>query len=168
MVNKKYPSQEFLYVLLFHIVAPHCKIMEMKTATPRILPHFPTTSELFLLKMMRQWDISIIDTPNIHCVKRVHIRSYSGPHFSHIFPHSDWIRRDTELTGILNQQPYHSDFHMLPGEVQQNWQQLVNHQVPLIGLNIDKCGLNVKEICLNQGLIAMKLYLLWRKRTAMC
>ena len=102
MVNKKYPSQEFLYVLLFHIVAPHCKIMEMKTATPRILPHFPTTSELFLLKMMRQWDISIIDTPNIHCVKRVHIRSYSGPHFSHIFPHSDWIRRDTEYLSIFS------------------------------------------------------------------
>ena len=28
-------------------------------------------------------------------VKRVRIRSYSGPHFSRIFPHSDWIRRDT-------------------------------------------------------------------------
>ena len=33
-----------------------------------------------------------------HCVKRVRIRSYSGPHFSRIFPHSDWIRRDTYLT----------------------------------------------------------------------
>ena len=29
-----------------------------------------------------------------HCVKSVHIRSYSGPHFSRIFPHLDWIRRD--------------------------------------------------------------------------
>ena len=27
-----------------------------------------------------------------HDVKRVRIRSYSGPHFSCIFPHSDWIR----------------------------------------------------------------------------
>ena len=27
--------------------------------------------------------------------KRVCIWSYSGPHFSCIFPHSDWIRRDT-------------------------------------------------------------------------
>ena len=27
-----------------------------------------------------------------NCVKRVRIQSYSGPHFSHIFPHSDWIR----------------------------------------------------------------------------
>ena len=31
-----------------------------------------------------------------HCLKRVRIRSYSGPHFSRIFLHSDWIRRDTE------------------------------------------------------------------------
>ena len=29
-----------------------------------------------------------------HCVKRVRIRSYSGPHFSHIFLLSNWIRRD--------------------------------------------------------------------------
>ena len=25
-----------------------------------------------------------------HCVKSVRIRSYSGPHFSRIFPHLDW------------------------------------------------------------------------------
>ena len=31
----------------------------------------------------------------IHGVKGVRIRSYSGPHFSRIFPHSDWIWRDT-------------------------------------------------------------------------
>ena len=31
----------------------------------------------------------------IHWVKRVRIRSYSGPHFSRIYPHSDWIRRDS-------------------------------------------------------------------------
>ena len=29
-----------------------------------------------------------------HCVKGVHIRSYSGPHFSHIFPHSVRIREN--------------------------------------------------------------------------
>ena len=28
-----------------------------------------------------------------HCVKSVRIRSYSGLHFSRIFPHSDWIQR---------------------------------------------------------------------------
>ena len=31
----------------------------------------------------------------MHCIKSVHIRSYSGPHFSRIFPHLDWTRRDT-------------------------------------------------------------------------
>ena len=30
-----------------------------------------------------------------HCIKCVRIRSYSGPHFSRISPHSEWIRRDT-------------------------------------------------------------------------
>ena len=35
---------------------------------------------------------------NVHCVKSVRIRSYSGPHFSHIFLHSDWIRGGTEYT----------------------------------------------------------------------
>ena len=29
-----------------------------------------------------------------YCVKSVRIRSYSGPNFSRIFTHSDWIRRD--------------------------------------------------------------------------
>ena len=29
---------------------------------------------------------------SLHCVRRVRIRSFSGPHFSRIFPHSDWIR----------------------------------------------------------------------------
>ena len=30
-----------------------------------------------------------------YCVKSVRTRSYSDPHFSRIFPHLDWIRRDT-------------------------------------------------------------------------
>ena len=36
-----------------------------------------------------------------HCVKRVRIWSYSGPHFFRIFPHSDWIRRDTEYLFVF-------------------------------------------------------------------
>ena len=31
----------------------------------------------------------------LYCVKSVRIRSYSGPHLSRIFRHSDWIRRAT-------------------------------------------------------------------------
>ena len=30
MVNQKYASQEFLYILLFHTVAPHCIILKNK------------------------------------------------------------------------------------------------------------------------------------------
>ena len=39
---------------------------------------------------------------NYHCVKRVRIRSYSGPPFSRIFPHSDWIQRDTEYLSVFS------------------------------------------------------------------
>lgn len=34
----------------------------------------------------------VIKSTVIHCVKNVPIRYYSGPHFSCIFPLSDWIR----------------------------------------------------------------------------
>ena len=37
-----------------------------------------------------------------HCVKSGRIRSYSGPRFSRIFPHSDWIRRDTEYLSVFS------------------------------------------------------------------
>ena len=37
---------------------------------------------------------------NIHCVKSVRIQSYSGPYFSRIFQHSDWIRRDREYLSV--------------------------------------------------------------------
>ena len=30
------------------------------------------------------------------------IQSYSGPHFSHIFPHWDWIRRDTNYLSVFS------------------------------------------------------------------
>ena len=33
-----------------------------------------------------------------HCVKRVRVRSYSGPHF----PHLDWIRRDTPYLSLFS------------------------------------------------------------------
>ena len=38
----------------------------------------------------------------MHCAKSVHIRSYSGPHFSRIFPHSDWIRRETKYLSVFS------------------------------------------------------------------
>ena len=36
-----------------------------------------------------------------HCVKSARIRNYSSPHFSHIFPHLDRIRRDTEYLSLF-------------------------------------------------------------------
>ena len=43
-------------------------------------------------------DFSIKYSKSTHCLKSVRIRSYSGPHFSRIFPHADWIRRDTGIS----------------------------------------------------------------------
>ena len=37
-----------------------------------------------------------------HCFKTVRIRSYSDPHFSRIFSHSDWIRRDTKYHSVFS------------------------------------------------------------------
>ena len=37
-----------------------------------------------------------------HCVKSVRIRSYSGPYFPRIFPHSKWIRIDTEYLSVFS------------------------------------------------------------------
>ena len=35
-------------------------------------------------------------TKAVHCVKSVRIRSYSGPHFSRIFPHSGKYGKNTD------------------------------------------------------------------------
>ena len=37
-----------------------------------------------------------------HRVKSVRIRCYSGPHFSRIFPHSDWMWRDTDYLSVFS------------------------------------------------------------------
>ena len=49
------------------------------------------------------------------------------------------------VVDVLKQHPYLSDFQMFPGEVKEQWRQLVN-QVPMIGFNSGKYDLNmVKE-----------------------
>ena len=48
----------------------------------------------------------LITSKFLHCLKSVYIRSYSVPHFSHIFPHSDSRRRDTEYLSLLSPNPY--------------------------------------------------------------
>ena len=47
------------------------------------------------------WPISV-KLHNYNCVKRVRIWSYSGSHFSCIFPHTDWIRREYLFVFSLN------------------------------------------------------------------
>ena len=48
-----------------------------------------------------------------HGVKRVRIRSCSGPHFSRIFPHSDWIRRDTPWKSGKNADQNNSEYRLV-------------------------------------------------------
>ena len=38
-----------------------------------------------------------------HCIKIARIQSYSGLHFSCIFPYWDWIRRDTQYLSVFSQ-----------------------------------------------------------------
>ena len=55
--------------------------------------HFPYTC---LIKW-RPWLNQECASKKPHWLKRVRIPRYSGPHFSRIFPHSDWIRKDTNV-----------------------------------------------------------------------
>ena len=61
------------------------------------------------IKLLLYWKLLLSCTAyrECHCVKSVHIRSHSGPRFSRIFPHLDWIRSDTEhLSVSLRISPY--------------------------------------------------------------
>ena len=40
--------------------------------------------------------------PYLAWIRSFRIRSYSGPYFSRIFLHSDWIRRDTEYLPVFS------------------------------------------------------------------
>ena len=63
-------------------------------STYRIYCIFKTIQSLCSLKWLNSSPKRV--SSFIHCVKSVRIRSYSGAHFSRIFPHSDWIRRDIQ------------------------------------------------------------------------
>ena len=47
-----------------------------------------------LKKKLEDMHLFIVSKLVEHYVKSVRIQCYSGPHFSRIFPHSDWIRKD--------------------------------------------------------------------------
>ena len=54
------------------------------------------------LLAIKMWNFYTTLMQQLHCVKRVRIRSYSGLQFSLIFPHSDWIRRNTEYLSVFS------------------------------------------------------------------
>ena len=66
------------------------KVSKLKTFNWKI-------SKLKALNMSRLaiFSLKMYKLKTFQCVKSVRIRSYSGPHFPRIFPHSDWIRRDS-------------------------------------------------------------------------
>ena len=70
----------------------------------------------------------------LHCVKRVRIRSYSGPHFYRIFPHSDCIRRDT---------PY--SVRMRENAVKIADQNNSEYYLSIFSPNAGKCGKNTDQ-----------------------
>ena len=45
--------------------------------------------------------ISVI-IAHLHYMRNIRIRSYSGPHFFRIFPHLDWIWRDTPHLSVFS------------------------------------------------------------------
>ena len=61
-------------------------------------------------KMSLVWHLRIKDLAggdvlipkDLHSVKSVGIRSYSGSHFSHVLPHSDWIWRNMEYLSVFS------------------------------------------------------------------
>ena len=54
------------------------------------------------MKLQHFQPINKCQQESYHCAKSIRIRSYSGPHFSCNFPHSDWIRRDTEHLSVFS------------------------------------------------------------------
>ena len=63
--------------------------------------------KIFFTSYRRQWSFSYERQGDAlhhqhHCVKSARIWSYSAPHLSRIFPHSDWIWRDTPYLFIYS------------------------------------------------------------------
>ena len=79
--------------------------------------------------------IDLLSSGNFHCVRSVRIRSYSGPHFSRIFPHLDWIRRDTRYLCV---------FSSNAGKCGRNADQN-NSYLSLFSPNVGKCGKNAHQ-----------------------
>ena len=100
------PSCFSLYLLKERITPEHILDASKQISVALIWNYFYFSEKfgkcLKYLKSDPEWDIGSWIFAYYHYVKSVRIRSYSGPHFSRIFPHSDWIqiRRYTEYLCI--------------------------------------------------------------------
>ena len=70
-------------------------------ASAKVNPNFPEPWAYFDLVSWKLLSLPLCEIL-LHCVKSVRIRSYAGPHFSLIFPHSDWIQRDTPFLSVFS------------------------------------------------------------------
>ena len=67
------------------------------------LNHMNTVSEEYFFNYKNHISMkSFTQRANQWLRKKWRIRSYSGPHFSRIFSHSEWIRRDTEYLSVFS------------------------------------------------------------------
>ena len=79
-----------------------CWIIFSSTTTNGRLGTLPNTYNGVLRKTVNSFKLYITIFETHHCVKSILIRSYSGPHFSRIFPHSNWIQRDTLYLSVFS------------------------------------------------------------------
>ena len=87
LLNYEFLTSSLLTTSLnfFKYTGTVCNLSISKTFTFK-----PYKSYAYLLNVE---PINSMFLKTFHCVKSVRIRSYSGPHFYRIFPHSEWIRR---------------------------------------------------------------------------
>ena len=92
---------------------PLCQIyskLKLKTLTSLTLVlvfycYFEQILQIVLMSPLltpNKWIPTRLKLNNSHCVKSVLNRSYSGPHFSRISGHLNWMRRDTPYLSIFS------------------------------------------------------------------
>ena len=80
---------------------------------------------------------------NKHCVKNVRIRYYSGLHFSRIFPHSEWIRRDAEsFYGFFLRSEI--KINTYTGWKVSKYGVISGPYFPVFGVNTEICSVNLR------------------------
>ena len=75
---------------------------------PAAMLSYICSSSFFVLSYLSNFPSLLISCSNFaildndHCLKSVPITSYSGPYFSLIFPHSDWIMRGKGYLSVFS------------------------------------------------------------------